>query len=79
MKDTIWEHPHIYIHDSLCVKYKDIYDECLVLKAEGQISKFWTFNGIIHIKNTTSYNERAKKIFHINDLHKYIYQNQTIS
>lgn len=79
LRDTIWEHPNIYIHDSLCAKYKDIYDECLVLKTEGQITKFWTYNGIIHIKNTNSYNERAKKIFHINDLQKYLYQNQTNS
>ena len=79
MRDTIWEHPNIYIHDSLCVKYKDIYDACFVLKDEGKIYKFWSYNGIIHVKNSNNYNEREKKIFHINDLQKYIYQNQTIS
>ena len=71
LKDTIWEHPNIYIHDSLCVKYKDIYDACIVLKDEGKIFKFWSYNGIIHIKNNNNYNDRAKKIFHINDLEKY--------
>ena len=68
LKDTIWEFPNIYIHNSLCQKYKDIYEKCTEVRLCGVINKFWTFNGIIHIKRTANFNEKPKRILHIKDL-----------
>ena len=39
LRDTIHEHPKMYIHDSLCQKYNDLYDECLKLKENGDLKK----------------------------------------
>ena len=72
LKDTIFEFNNLYIHDSLCQPYREIYDECLDQKRNGVIQKVWTYNGIIHLKKTGNYNERPKRIFHINDINLYI-------
>ena len=71
LRDNIYEHPKMYIHDSLCQKYKDLFEECLKLKENGDLKKIWTYNGIINIKLTENYYERAKKVFHISDIHRY--------
>ena len=67
----IREFPNIYFHESLCFKYKDLYDDCMELKTSGKISKLWTYNGIINIKKSYNYNERPKKIFSKSDINKY--------
>lgn len=72
LKDTIWEFPNIYIHDSLCPKHKNLYDRCNTLKINGTIKKLWTYNGIIHIKTSDNYREWPKKVYHLNDLEKYV-------
>ena len=72
LKDSIYEYKNIYIHDSLCQPYREIYEECLIKKRNGLIQKVWTYNGIIHLKKTGMYNERPKKIFHFSDLNIYI-------
>ena len=44
LRDTIYENPNIYIHDSLCQKYKDLYDECMKLKENGGLKKIILIN-----------------------------------
>ena len=72
LKDTIWEFPGIYIHESLCHKYKDLFDKCMELKLCGYIKKIWTYNGIVNIKKTDNYNELPKRIFHQDDIDRYL-------
>ena len=67
----IREFPNIYFHESLCYKYKDLYDECMDLKSTGIISKLWTYNGIINVKKSYNYNERPKKIYSKSDIKRY--------
>ena len=62
----------MYIYESLCPKYNELYERCVTLKETGIIKFFWTFNGIIHIKKTDSYNEWPKKIYHSDDIHRYV-------
>ena len=42
-----------------------------MLKAEGEIKKLWTFNGIVNFKKTDNINERPKKILHENEFDKF--------
>ena len=39
IRDTIWEFPDLFIHESLCFKFKDIHDKCNDLKSRGFIEK----------------------------------------
>ena len=38
-------------------------------KKKGTIKSVWTFNGIVHYKETDNPNERGKKVFHNNDIY----------
>ena len=58
----------IYIHNSLCFKFREILDKCDEMKTNGEIKKFWVFNGFINIKRTDNRNEKPNKILHIKDL-----------
>ena len=69
--NDIWEYPNIYIHESLCFKMMNLYDDCMELKSQGIIKKLWTHNGIINIKKTDSYYERPYKIYHDEDITRY--------
>ena len=71
LKDTIWEHPNIYIHENLCPRYRSIFEKCENLKARGMIKKVWTYNGIVNYKKSDNLNERPKKIFHDSDFNNY--------
>ena len=62
IRDTIWEFPDMFIHDSLCPTHKTLFEKCLDLKRSGHIKKLWTYNDIIHIKLTYNYGEWPKKI-----------------
>ena len=53
----------------MCHKNKDIYEQCLSLKNNGNIRKLWTYNGTIYVKKTSNYNERPKRITNVNDIH----------
>ena len=60
--------PGLYVHQSLCHKYNDVYRKCHELRSVGEIDRFWVYNGFIYMKRTNSQNENPTKILHINDL-----------
>ena len=68
---NIREYPNIYVHESLCFKYKDLFDECMAIKCSGKIAKLWIYNGVIHVKKSNNYNERPKKIYSMSDIERY--------
>ena len=71
LNDTIWEFPDIFIHESLCFKFKDIQDICNEMKNQGLIRKIWTYNGIINIKKSDNFNDLPLKIYHMDDIMRY--------
>ena len=58
----------IFIHNSLCFKFREVHEKCAEMKINGEIKKFWVFNGFINIKRTDHRNEKPQKILHIKDL-----------
>ena len=72
IKNCTTEYPGIYIFENLCPRFKSIMEDCKKLKIDGDIKKIWTFNGIINFRKTINENEWPKKIFHVEDLNKYL-------
>ena len=62
---------NVYMHENLCPAYKSIHDRCRNLMDVGQISKLWTYNGVINLKFTDEYSEKPTKIFHEEDINFY--------
>ena len=67
LKGYICEYSKIYIHENLCPRFRSIFEDCEKMKAEGEIKKLWTFNGIVNFKKSDNINERPKKIYQDND------------
>ena len=59
---------YVRIYNNLCPHYREIHEDCQLLKDTGKINNYWTYNGIVHIKDSNIENERPRKIFHRNDL-----------
>ena len=68
LRYAIPELPKLFIIENLCPRYRSIFDACSDLKKNGRIRYLWSFNGIVHFKVTDNFNERGKKVFHLNDL-----------
>ena len=51
---------HLFIRESLCPKYRAIFEQCSKLKTDGKIMHLWTFNGVVNIKLTDRNNEKPK-------------------
>ena len=71
LKERVPYVENLYISESLCPKYRELFDECYKLKNECKIMYLWTFNGIINFKLSDRINEKAKRILHENDLEFY--------
>ena len=51
---------------------KKLYDQCFKLKGEGVFKSLWSFNGVIHVKFTSDYDELPTIIFHFDDIDYYV-------
>ena len=71
LKDYICEYPKIYIHENLCPRFRSIFEDCEKMKAEDEIKKLWTFNGIVNLKKSDNINERLKNFYQDNDFEKF--------
>ena len=60
--------PGLFVHNSLCFKYSEIYEKCRELRNNNELAKYWIYNGFVHIKRTDSHSEKPKKFYHIDDL-----------
>jgi len=63
---NIPEDVKIYINESLCPEYKNIWYKCRKLWKNDEISSFWTVNGTVRIKKISLGN--SVLITHISDL-----------
>jgi len=62
------ENTRIYINESLCPAYRDIWHKCKKLWNEKRIARFWTSNGAVRIKIKQLGNPIV--ITHLSDLKK---------
>ena len=62
---------NLSIMENLCPAFKSIFEDTIQLKKEGHVKKVWTYNGIVNYKMTDDDNEKAKKVFHENELAKF--------
>jgi len=58
----------IYINESLCPEYRELWIKCKLLWKNKHLSSFWTANGVVKIKKQDLGN--ATNISHISDLVK---------
>ena len=63
---TIPEKSRVYINESLCPSYKNLWWKCKTLWKAGKITKFFTSNGTIRIKTNQLGN--SVPITHVSDL-----------
>ena len=69
LKFRVPNFPNIYITESLCAAYKNIYNICSELRKDGEIKRLWTHNGMVQFKRNDY--EKTKNIPHINHLDFY--------
>ena len=62
----------MFIIESLCPHYKEIFERCKELKKEGQIKAVWSYNGTVQFKTEDNRNIRGQKVFHLASLNAYI-------
>jgi len=62
----ITENTRIYINESMCQSYRNIWSKCKALWKANKIANFWTSNGNVRIKINALGNSEA--ITHISDL-----------
>ena len=55
------------IVENLCPAYRKLLDKCKTMKAHGNLFKYWSFNGTIHILLTE--HSRPVKLYRIEDLY----------
>ncbi len=63
--------PHlrrIFIHDNLCPRYREIFNDLSDLKREGHVQQVWSYNGKVHYKQYDTRYGRGKRVYHLNDL-----------
>lgn len=56
----------LYINESLCPEYRNLWHKCRKLWKRNEISSFWTVNGVVRIKKSSL--ENVLLITHICDL-----------
>ena len=69
---------NVFMHENLCPAFKSIHDKCCNLMDQGQITKLWTYNGVINVKFTNEYSERPTKIYHEEDINYYFAEDERI-
>ena len=58
----------VFIIDSLCPKYTEIFDELYDLKNEGFIKQVWTYNGKVSYKKSGHKWSPGTRVFHKDDM-----------
>ena len=64
-----------FISENLSPAMKEIVEECKSLQQDKLITSVWSYNGSIKIKFNNGFEERTRKIFHLNDL-DFLYINE---
>lgn len=58
-----------FISDNLCPEYEKILEKCKEFRNQNLINRYWVTNGTISIKLTNNQEEKAFKLFHVEDLY----------
>ena len=71
------EYGKLYLTENLCPNYQSIFNHCMSLKKYGDLSKVWSYNGVVNVKFEDNDNEIPTKLYHKDDIDTYFYDDDS--